>query len=163
MTFKDIRQGYSIFVLDREDGMMVKSGKVTAVSAPHFPQIQGGMPGMMQTAGMVVDVTVEVDGSAKTYSVPDNSTVASAGTTTLCADRDSMLREVEAAKTASEDALKGMARHERVKADCEKILEEWNPEFAEKKRQDERIVSMENQMRDMHSMLEKIMQGMSNE
>lgn len=158
MTFKDIRQGYTIFVLDREDGMVARTGKATAVGAPHFPQMPGGVPGMMQTAGMVVDVTVEVDGIAKTYSVPEGSTVASAGMTTLCADRDSMLREVDAAKTASEDAIKTMARHEKVKADCVRILEEWNPDFAEKKRQDERIVSIETQMKDVHGMLQEIMQ-----
>lgn len=162
MTFKDIRQGYSVYVLDRTDGMAVQTGKVTAVGTPHYPQFQGGMPGLMQTGGMVVDVTIETGGSAKTYSIPEGSAVACAGQLTLCADRDGMLREVEAAKAASEDALKGMDRHEKVKADCEKILEEWNPDFAEKKRQDDRILSIENQMRDMHGMLEKIVQGMSN-
>lgn len=152
MTFKEARKGYTVYMLEKKDGMSVSAGQVTAdVCAPHYPQT--ALLGAMQPTGMVVDVTISWDGKSGTFSIPEGSSVASAGTLTICADRASMLREVEAVKAACEEKLRGMPACEKTKADCERVLTEWNPALAEKKRQDERIMQIESKLDGFGQML----------
>lgn len=71
----------------------------------------------------------------------------------LSVDRDGILREVEVVKSRSEEALKCVEKHRETVKSCERILEEWNPEFAEKKKQDERIAGLEDKVDKMTEML----------
>nr|DAP98741.1 MAG TPA: hypothetical protein [Caudoviricetes sp.] len=148
MTFKDMKQGYPVYMLHKGDEMRVGTGKVVTATAPRFPQQYSG-----QALAMVVDVTIEEDGTNKTYTMPADSTVVSAGMTVLSVDREGILRDVEAMKAESEDALASMEKHRARVESCDKILTEWNPVLAEKKKQEERIGSLENGMNELKAMM----------
>lgn len=152
MTFKDMKQGYPVYMLHKGEDMKAGTGKVVTATAPRFPQQYGGGNAL----SMVVDVTIEADGANKTYTIPADSTVVSAGNTVLSVDRDGILREVEAMKAESEDVLSSMDKHRMRAESCEKILTEWNPELAEKKRQDERIGSLENGVNELKGMIREL-------
>lgn len=150
MLFKDMKPGYPVYLLDK-DAVKAATGKIVNVGQPHFPNTMNGNLG--QTAQMFVDVTVEADGQTHTYSIPDTLAVTYAGTLVLSTDREGILRDVEAMKTRSEEALKDVDKHKATIGQCERILEEWNPAFAEKKRQDERISGLENEVKGLGTML----------
>ena len=152
MTFKDMKQGYPVYMLHKGEDMKAGTGKVVTATAPRLPQQYSGGNAL----SMVVDVTIEADGANKTYTIPADSTVVSAGNTVLSVDRDGILREVEVMKAESEDVLSSMDKHRMRAESCEKILTEWNPELAEKKRQDERIGSLENGVNELKGMIREL-------
>lgn len=176
MTFKDIRQGNMVYLLHKGEGLKACAGKVRKAGTPRFPQY--GTAG--NALGMVVDLEIEAalsepvktgpheDGgtqqkSCKTYVVPADSMIASAGQVVVSVDRDGILREVEALEAESEEALNSMERHRRRKEECERIREEWNPELAEKKQQDERIGAIEGKVDSLASMLKGFIKEMKGE
>lgn len=102
MLFKDTKQGYPVYLLDREN-VRAYSGKVVSVSVPRLQQPPiGTMPQLGITNQMVVDVTIESDGATRTYSIPESSCLTYAGTLVLSTDREGIIREVEAIKSQSE-------------------------------------------------------------
>lgn len=156
MTFKDIKQGYPVYMLHKEEDLKAGQGKVVTMTQPRFPQQYSG-----QALAMVVDITIEENGANKTYTMPADSSVVSAGNTVLSTDREGILREVEAMKAESEDVLASMEKHKARAENCEKILTEWNPQLAEKKRQDERIGTLESGMSELKGMVKTLIEKLS--
>lgn len=147
MEFKDMKSGYAVHFFDKE-AVKVYVGKVVSVAVPRYDAPAfGQMPSKPQ--GMVVDVTIEADGVAKTYTIPESSSVAYAGCLVLCTDKADIVREVEALKAASEDALGQMERHRDVVVRCSAVLEELNPAIAERKAQDKRIEGIEHEVKSL--------------
>lgn len=153
MLFKDLKPGYPVFLLRKGDEIKALQGKAIKVSDPYFqPSPIGQMPSM-STAQRVVDVTLEADGVTNTYSIPETLSVTYANNVVLSTDREGILRDVEAMKGQSEEVVRSVERHRSIIEDCEKILEEWNPAFAEKKEQDKRISVIESDVKGMKKML----------
>ena len=159
MTFKDIRAGYTVYMLDKTDGSVkATQGKVTAVGQPRFAMPPGGqLPDMTKAAQMVVDITIENGGATHTYEIPENSSVVSAGQLVLSVDKEGITREVQTIKNSSEEALKAIPGHEKNVKDCEDILSQWDTSFAEKKENEARFNGIENEMRGLKGMIERLM------
>ena len=153
MLFKDLKPGYPVFLLRKGDEIKALQGKAIKVSDPYFPPAQIGQMPSMSTAQRVVDVTLEADGVTNTYSIPETLSVTYANNVVLSTDREGILRDVEAMKGQSEEVVRSVERHRSIIEDCEKILEEWNPAFAEKKEQDKRISVIESDVKGMKKML----------
>lgn len=153
MLFKDLKAGYPVYILNKKDGIKASQGKAISVSNPYFPQVQMNQPSSMQTMQMVVDVTIEDSGVTHTYSIPETLSVTYASGLVLSTDRDGILRDVEALKSQSAEVLASVETHKATVAECERILEEWNPAFAEKKEQDKRISGLESKVEGIGKML----------
>ena len=54
MTFKDMKQGYPVYMLHKGEDMKAGTGKVVAATAPRSPQQYSGSNAL----SMVVDVTL---------------------------------------------------------------------------------------------------------
>ena len=65
MTFKELKQGYPIHILDK-DKLTVKQGKVQSAAFPRVDTMQGQRQ-------MVVDITVEHNGTTATYTSPEDA------------------------------------------------------------------------------------------
>lgn len=152
MTFKDIKQGYPVYVLRKGEKIEARTGKATMVGQAKFP----GQYGTGNALGMVVDITVEEEGTARTYTVPADSSVASAGNVVLSVDREGILKDVEAMKAESEEVIASVEKHRARAEECEVILTEWNPALAEKKRQEERIGSLERGVGELKDMMKAL-------
>lgn len=147
MLFKDIKTGYPIYFLDKEKTRYYQ-GKAVSVAVPRYDNNQAKAFGAQPT-GLVVDITIEADGATKTYTIPETASITYAGHLVLSTDKDGILREVEALKAASEEALSQVEIHKQTVINCNQLLEDLNPVFAEKRAQDKRIESIESEVRSL--------------
>ena len=133
MLFKDIKSGYPVYFLNRES-ITAYQGKVVSVSVPRYDmQVVN-----KSNAPLVVDITIDANGQTKTYTISENATITYAGNIVLSTERDGIAQEAK--------------NHE----DLEKInslLEDWNPALAEKRKQDERINTIEQEVRSIGQQL----------
>lgn len=150
MTFKELKQGYSIYILDK-DAMTVKQGKVISVSAPHLDKKSYEIG-----ASLVVDVMLDIDGVAGTYTFKDDTEIGYAQQTVITTDKQNILREVEIIKSQSEDVLSQVDKHKERLSRCNNILAEYNPAIKERKEIDERFGKLENSMVELKNMLSSL-------
>lgn len=153
MLFKDLKPGYPVYILQKEDEPKAFQGKTIKVSEPYFPPAPIGQMPSMSTTQRVVDVTLEANGVTNTYSIPETLSVTYANNLVLSTDRDGMLRDVESMKNQSLEIVNSVEKHKAIVDSCDKILEEWNPAFAEKKEQDKRISGLEEKVEGIGKML----------
>lgn len=146
MLFKDVKNGYPIFIFDR-DSIEVSTGKVVNVTAPHLDCKMGG------PTEMVVDVTVENKGQTQTYTFKDGTDVGYVNSLILSTGREHILREVEAMDNQSEQALAQIDKHKETREKCRKILTEFNPVFKEKQETEERFSKMEGSISELKNMI----------
>lgn len=113
----------------------------------------------------VVDVTIEIAGRTQTFTFVENSCINSTKfdgkELVLSTEKQGIIKEVEAVKAEKESSIANYENDKAMVEKCEKILSEWNPEFAEKKKQDERITSMEKKLDNMMELFQKYMENSS--
>ena len=146
MLFKDLKAGYPVYFLDKNETKYYQ-GKVISVAVPRYDNSQLGLS--QQTTSLVVDITIEANGATRTDTIPETSTLTYAANIVLSTDKDGIVREVEAMKSASEEALAKVEQHKETLTKCSELLEELNPAFAEKRAQDKRIESIESEVRSL--------------
>lgn len=161
MLFRDVKQGYPVYVLDKSS-LVASTGKAVHVSNPHFQNTNPSTP-FNPSAQMYVDITVETDGKTQTYTIPESLAVTYAGMTVLSTDRDGIIREVEALKSQNEEVLHNIEKNKSTIESCNKILTEWNPTFAERKKQDARIDGLEKEVHELGDAIRNFLNKMSNE
>lgn len=155
MLFKDLKPGYPVYMLIKEDGIKSVLGKVINVSKPYLPTMQQGQMNAAYTAQMGVDVTIEAEGKTKTYFIPETLSVTYTNNNNIVisTDKEGILKDVEATKNQSLEIVNSVEKHKTIVEGCDRILEEWNPAFAEKKEQEKRISGLENEVKGLSKML----------
>jgi len=162
MNFKDIRQGYPVYILDKQ-ALSLSEGKVTAVGFPYFPtQTPGPAAPGAQPLGMSVDVTIEAGGKAATYTIPEQLSVTFAGNLVLSTDRAGLAAEVEAMRTAARQALEGMERQKEIVAAADGLLAQLKPEYRERAETEKRFSVLEGAMADVKSLLREMADELKN-
>lgn len=147
MLFKDVKQGYPLYIFDRNN-VSIKTGSVTAVTFPHISTKPNG--------GMVVDVTVTIDGATQQYEIRDTSECAYVGTTMLSPNIESVLNEVRLLRAQSEEAIKSVDRHKENISKCTTLLTEFDPVYKEKQANEQRLTNIENSIEKLTNILEKM-------
>ena len=147
MLFKDIKQNYPVFILNKQD-VTFSQGKVTSVS---FPRMENTNP--MAMGKSVLDIVIEADGKNATYAIPENVGIVYAGDIVLSTDREGIAREIEAMKTSAEQALASVDRQKAIVEKSTKLLAELNPAFREKQEYEQRLSKMENSIGELKEML----------
>lgn len=125
--FSDLKKGFQVHTLDTNTVPKYELGKVVAVSEPRYLPPQPGQYQAMQTR--VVDLTVELTGETKTYTVPESQNVAKAMGITLSTSIDPIMNELNAIKNTSQDIINSVDAHRAKIEACESILEDINPAF----------------------------------
>lgn len=154
MLFKDIKQNYPVFILNKQD-VTFSQGKVTSVSLPHM---DNSNPMVMGKS--VIDVTIETEGKSATYAIPENVGIVYAGDIVLSTDRDGIMREVEAMKASAEQAIKNVERQKMIVEKSTSLLTELNPAFKEKQENEQRMTKMENSIEELKNMFAGFMKEM---
>lgn len=145
--FSDLKKGFQVHTLDTNEVPKYAIGKVVAVSEPRYMQPTPGNYQSMQTR--VVDLTVEIEGETKTYTVPESQNVAKAVGITLSTNIESIMNELNAVKRNSEEILESVDLNRRKIEACDKILEDVNPAFKQTREQDRKIAGIESQVKEL--------------
>lgn len=150
MQFKDIKQNYPVYILNKQD-MSVTQGKVTAVSFSRMEMDQ--KTGKSQ---MVIDVTIEANGSTATYTIPDNLSVTYANLLVLSTDKQGLSNEIEAMKTLAEQIIASVPQQKEIVAKATELLAELNPIYKEKAETEKRFGAIEGTISDMKGSMDEM-------
>lgn len=146
MLFKDLKNGYPVFIFNRAE-VKVSQGKVANVGVPHLDSHYGN------PTEMVIDVTIENDGQVQTYTFKDGTDTGYVNNLVISTGRETILHEVEALKTQSEQELSKRQTYEENVKRCAVILSEFNPAFKEKKENEERFAKLEGSVGELKDMI----------
>lgn len=147
MLFKDLKNGYPIFIFDREKVTFTQA-KVVDVTAPHFDNHYGN------PTEMVVDVTIE--GFSKPYTFKENTNTGYLNNLVISTERDNALREVEALQSQAEQAWNKRDYYKETAEKCSQIRAEFSPAFKEKKETEERFTKLEGSVGELKNMIKDL-------
>lgn len=148
--FQSLRNNQQFYILTKGITPRLDVGLVTAVTAPQmkFPTVPQGLGSQPE---YVVDVTVTVNGAPQQYQrLPANKEIADFGdgfgNIVVATSRDAMNNEIATLKNRSEDHIKRVDEEKQKIMAYESILQQLNPEYAEKQKQEAEIMSLKNQV-----------------
>lgn len=158
--FQSIRQNSTIYIFHKGDNPRLEMGYVTSVTPPK-PKYQVP-PTFGQSQEMIVDIVAKINGQIVNYnSLPAQADIAdsfSNGETIVISDtKEAMNAEIISLKQKSSDIVNSIEYHKKLMVDCDKILADLNPEFAEKQAQQEEINSLKSQMVEMSKNMNELM------
>lgn len=145
MIFKDIKQGDTIYLFDRNN-ISVQTGKVTAVSGSHAGKYNN-------TFEMVVDVTVNVNENTQTYTFKDSNEVSYNGQIMITPNRDNVIREVKQLKSQAEDVVKNIDKSKQTIEKCSSLISEFDPVYKERRENDARYSKLESEIASIKEMI----------
>lgn len=146
--FGQLRINNPLFVLNRQGTPCLEVGTVVSVTAP-MPQLSSiGQPTMY-----TVDVTARVNDQNVTYQkLPANMDVADFagnGNIVVTCSRESMNSELQAMRQRSVDVVKSVDYHNGMIQAIDKIIQDLNPEEAEKLALQKEVTDLKGQMLQM--------------
>lgn len=146
--FGQLRINNPLFVLNKQGSPSLEVGTVVSVTAP-MPQLSSiGQPTMY-----TVDVTARINDQNVTYQkLPANMDVADFagnGNVVVACSRESMNSELQAMRQRSVDVVKSVDYHNGMIQAIDKIIQDLNPEEAEKLALQKEVTDLKGQMLQM--------------
>lgn len=148
MTFKELKQGYPIHILDK-DKLETKQWKVQNVS---FPRVET----MQAQRKMVVDVTVDCGGNTATYTMPEDSCVVYANNLIISTHQQGLIVEVEKMKSEAEQILSTVDKQKEIISKADDLLASLNPALKEKRETEQRFQQIEGRMNGVNDKLDRL-------
>jgi hypothetical protein len=105
MLFKDVKQNYPVYILDKQE-LTFSQGKVMSAGFPRMDVMS--KPVNPINTQMVIDITVENGGKSATYTIPEGLSITYAGNIVLSTDKEGLVREIEAMKNSAESIINSM-------------------------------------------------------
>lgn len=159
--FQSLRTNQQFYILTKGANPRLDVGMVTSVSAPQvkFPTIPQGLGSQPE---YVVDVVVTVNGATQQFQrLPANKEIAdfgdSFGNIVVSMSRDAMNSELATLKNHSEEHIKRVDEERQKIIAYETILQQLNPEYAEKQKQEAEIANLKNQVAAINANIENMM------
>lgn len=172
MTFKDIKQNFPVYILDKSTCEITK-GKVVSTSFPHLetstmqqipnPCVYPGSPNPSNQR-MVIDLTIEANGNTATYVVSENASINYANNLVIAPEQSALIPEVEAIKNNADQAL-SPERIEMLKqhqAKSTKLLMDLNPAFRQQQEYDQRLNGVESSISELKDMMANFIKEFKN-
>lgn len=142
MTFKDLKSGYPVYLLDRT-ALRYEQGKVMAVQQNFSAATFGKME---------VNVTIQTrDGKQNIYSVADTEQTAYAGTLLIATNKECVINEINMLKNNSEEILGKMDEHKKTVELCTSLLAEIDTTFRDQQKTNERLDQMESKLEEIYN------------
>lgn len=151
MDFNSLGAGQPFYVLQKSEKPVLQVGVVKSKSDPKSPyQVQqpaiyNGLSAM-HGQNLVVDVVATINGADVPFSnLPVSAETSSYnnGLTIVSCSREATLQAVDSMIQGSKKALEQVPYHKNVLSEGEKMLETLNPRYAEEKKRDRTIKSLE--------------------
>lgn len=156
--FSGLRQGSTLYILDKSADPKVVTGYVQRINAPHpiyktyNPAVSFGTN--MQT---VVDIVVKIDNEEKEFvGVPSTGVIHSYGDYVLSETKENMIQEVDAMMQNSQNILDSVEQHKKNITACESILKQLNPVYAKEQQRDEAIDNISGRIDRMEDVLSRL-------
>ena len=156
MLFKDVKQNYPVYVLDKQE-LTISQGKVQSVGFPRMDMLHSN------TSSLVVDITIEVDNKTATYTIPENLSITYAGNIVLSTDKEGLTHEIEAMRNSAEQVINSVDKQKEILEKSTKLLSELNPAYKEKQEADMRFSSLESQIGEIKEMFANFVKQHSHE
>ena len=164
--FKDARVGQTLYFFDQVN-CSVEPYRIVSVGATRLEAnynqagaAKAGTPGLPVVPGynpsqatMVVDITVDANGGQKTYTVRDTGELCGTTNGLVSCDLSIVLKEIEARKAVSEDALARTDYHKECVGKCEELLTQYDPSKKEKMEIDTRITKIEDSVNNLTTVI----------
>ena len=160
--FQSIRQNSPVYLLYKSDNPRLEIGYATSQVVPRAKYAVPPTFGTPQE--MVVDLTVKVNGkTVNCNSLPASMDIADTvweGESLVVSDnKEAMNAEILTLKQKSRDVLESVEFHKNLMTNCDKILADLNPEFAEKQHQREEIDGLKAQLASMTTSIEALLES----
>lgn len=156
--FSSIRQGNLFYILSKGENPTVKIGQVESVSnpTPKYPTFTPGQP-FGQQPEMLVDIKIKCGEEVIDFQkLPANGEVFSYQNAIVSDKKEAIISEVEAMLQNSKQIVNSVSYHESVIDSCDDILKQLNPQFAKEKQQEEKIGSLETEVKSLKGDLSDI-------
>lgn len=160
--FQSLRQNSQIYIFHKGSNPLLEVGTVTNVPIPRakFPSV----PNFGQPQEMIIDLTVKVGDRVVNYSgLPATAEIAdssSNGDSVVVSDnRSAMNAEIFSYKQRSIDIINSVEQHKGIISGCDAILNDLNPEYAQKQQQEAKLTSLEEQMSVMAKNMQSLMES----
>lgn len=157
--FQQVRQGNQLYILHKGEQPRVEVATATSVGQPtpkFKTQYNPYLPSPTQE--MLVDITVKIGETVIDFSAlpatADYVDLTSSGKPMLVTtSREAMMAQVENMLAGSKQIVESVDYHRNVIQGCEEILQQLNPQLAERKQQDQRMEQMNKEMGNVKSEL----------
>ena len=153
--FQSLRPNNQIYIL-KKDVPSLEVGSVVSVSnpIPKYPTNFG------QPQETILDLVVKINGQDVPFQkIPANLDIADFGTSgvVIADNRNAMNSEIASLKQKSKDILNSIDYHQKVVENCDKMLSDLNPEFAEKQAQQAEINALKLQVSDLSKNISELL------
>lgn len=137
MTFKDLKQGDTLYVIDKANAE-AKIGKINSIILS--PGLQPGQIGIFK------DVNIALGNTNKTYTVNQDwdTALADNQNTVITPNMDRALTEIKDIKKTCEDIVSHIDKYKENVKKCDKLLAELDPSFKEKQAYEQRFSKIED-------------------
>lgn len=154
MTFKDIKQNNTVFILDKNN-LKVISAKVINASQPKVDMSKPNS--CMSGTTLIVDIDLNIEGKTVSYSIPENLEITYTNTgLVLAIDPNKLVNEVNSLHREAKDQLAKKEYYEEVIKKTPDLMAELNPQLKEKQETDRRLNLMESSISNMQSDISKM-------
>ena len=163
MDFNSLAVGQPFYVLQKSDKPSLQIGVVKTKSEPRSPyqtSTPNVLAGLPITGQAVVDVVTTIGGNDVPFNnlpVASESTTYNGGNTFVSCSREATLQAVDTMIQSSRKALEQVDYHKGVLKEGEKMLETLNPRYAEEKKRDRSIKSLEERQDAQDKKLDRIL------
>lgn len=149
MSFKELKRGLPVYILNKETLEYI-TGKVSQDATPPRLNTTFGQP-------MIVDVSIESQGTIKIWSLPADQQIAEIQTdanTVIATDKTPLISIIKSIKTDCENYIQGvdLAKEKLVKAD--QLIAELDVVFKQQQQTEERFVRLEQSIDSINHQLE---------
>lgn len=159
MIFKDLKQGNSVYILDREN-FEYKEGKVVFSSSPYIDNQHRQV-----SPTMVIDFKILVEGKEVSYTIPDSLFICYTNNLAISVDKESLAKEIESIKIEAENFLASVdqkkAKNEKILEKASDLLAELNPMFKQKIEMENRFEKIEGSINGFNKKMDKIEEMLS--
>ena len=159
MLFKEIKQGYPLYILN-VNTLEVGTGTVTSVGQPHITQDKKKIAkGQLQ---MVIDVTANFGNTSQTIELTDSlsQTMSDDGTMLITPNQEDVANGMRMVKARCEEALRNVDNYKEVIKRCDEQLPNFDPLYKQSIASEARFSEMQStidkQSKDIVEMKEMI-------
>ena len=147
MQFKDIKQNYPIFILDKQELTITQARAVNV----GFPRME--MNPKSGKSEMVIDITIDANGKTGNYAIPENLSVTYAGNIVLSTTQQGLSNEIESLQNAANQFFASEGYQRKVLEKAPALLAELNPIYKEKQETEKRFSSIESSIGELKDMI----------